>query len=322
MRPRSFALLTVLGSLLVIGGCSKKNPPNESTPAASATPSSPAAAPSGASGPSKPEGFDAKGKVDGKAVEYRSAVAFKHKGSAAIHIQASTEKVTCADVTSEEEPKLPEGADKVEIVVTPVLKADGGTAWTVMQAFHYTSKSTSSYAIGKYADASLAGSDPAKGMRVTVSGWNDKKASDFGLDGTIVAEGCGLVPGWPSDSDESLTPRPQSKLTLEVAGKKLDIVGAIHQVDRNMIVLSTRPVSCTASFAEVEATLRLADDGTSGRFDGLTVEEMDTQDLPKPVKVELGKPAGGSVTAKLAGDFKLGSYPVKLSGSADLLVCE
>lgn len=325
MHARSLAFLALLAPLAALVGCEKTPPATETQGASSAQASSApsAVSPPPAAPPQKPAGFDAMGTLaDGKAVEYRSAVAFKYKNSPAIRLQLSTHKLTCADVTREDAPRLAEGQDQVEIAVAPVLQGDGKTSWAVMQTFHSTSKRTESGAVGRYADVRLVGEDPAKEVRATLSGWKADAPVGVKIAGTVVAEGCGVVPGPDDTPDESLKARPQKGLTLEVAGKKLEVLGAIYRPDSKKVILSTRSLACGVGPWESEADLVLYDDGAEASMSGLWVDDTDRHELSPPAKVQLGKQAGDTVEAKLDGNFKLGAYPVKLKGSAQLLWCE
>lgn len=309
-------------SLLLIAACSKSNPAPTNNAAPSATSGATSTPPPTSAGtPDKPNGFDAKAKLkDGKVVEYRSAVVYQYQGSPALHIVAGTDKVTCADVKSDDGPKLGAGQDRIEIVVAPVLRADGTSAHAVMQAFHFTSGGTESGALDKYADVRLAGEDPGKVVRATVSGWTSKNLA-LALEGTIAAEGCGAVKG-PEQEDDAPKPRPQEKLSLEIGQKKLEVKGAVYWPNRNLLALSTRALGCSTTAIESEVDLYLSDDGSSARFGGFGVENVDTKDLEKGPKIELGKAEKEVVPAKINGKFDLGPYPVKVSGSAELLSCD
>ena len=212
-----FAVILSLVSLI---GCSKTNPTGSSEAAPSATAAVANTPPPAAAGlPSRPNGFDAKAKLkDGRTVAYNSAIVYQYKGSSTLHIVASTDKVTCAYATNEDGPTVAEGQDCLEIVVAPVLRADGTSAPAVMQAFHLTGKGTESGAVGKYADVRLVGEDPGKAVSATVSGWKAENRVELDLEGTIVAEGCGAVKG-PEEAEDAPKPRPQSKLSLEVGGR-------------------------------------------------------------------------------------------------------
>ncbi len=317
---RSLAALTLLASSL---GC-KKTTSTDNQPAASVKVDQAALQkPAPAAPLQKPAGFDAKGKLaSGKAVEFRSAIAFQHRNSSVLRLQLSTEKLTCAGLTSKDGPVLAEGEDLVEIAVTKVVKAEGGTAWTVMQVFYSRNDGTQSGAVGKYAAARVVGEDPTKEVRVTLPGWA-KDVVDMSVEGTVVAEGCGVVPGPDDRPGAAPAPRPQTGLSLEIADRTLEIKGAIYRARNDELVLSTQPLDCegNASWDE-EVNLLLKNDGTRGRLSGLVVERVDTDDLSIPARVKLSKKAGATVAADLHGNFQLGPYAVKLKGKASLLACD
>jgi hypothetical protein len=308
-------------AIVVLASCSKTNP----APTNDAAPSSKsveAAAPAPVALVDKPAGMDAKGKLkNGKVVEYRSAVVYQYQGSPALHIVAGTNKVTCAEVTNDEAQTIPADQDRVEIVVAPLLKRDGTYAPAVMQGFHLTSTGTESGAGGKYADVRLEGDVPTKIVRATVSGWKAAGRVSLELEGTIVADGCGIIKG-PEQKDDAPPQRPQTKLMLEIAGKKLDVRGAIYWPTRNRLQLSTRALGCSTTAIEEEAVLFLDDDGSSGRFGGMGVEDVQSRDIANPPKIEIGKAEKDIVPMKINGKFEIDGYSVKLSGSAELLSCD
>ncbi|MFS8070202.1 MAG: hypothetical protein ACMG6S_27885 [Byssovorax sp.] len=321
MLTRSLAALTLLASSL---GCGKTTSTNNQ-PAASAKPAeaAPPQKPAEAAPLQKPAGFDAKGTLaSGKTVEFRSAIAFQYTNSSVLRVQLSTEKRTCAGLTTKEDPTLAEGETLVEIAVPKVVKADGETAWTVMQAFYFQKEGTQSGAVGKYAAARVVGEDPTKEVRVTLLRWSND-AVDVKVEGTVVAEGCGVVPG-PDDRPGVVPPpRPQTGLAFEVAGKKLEVKGAIYRTRNDELIFSTQPLDCSGSSSwEEQVNLLLKNDGTRARLSGFLVEGVDTDEVSRPAKVKLGKKAGETVAANLDGSFQLGPYAVNLKGKASLLACD
>jgi hypothetical protein len=136
------------------------------------------------------------------------------------------------------------------------------------------------------------------------------------IDGTIIAWGCRVVPSPWSLSDPK--PIAQPGLTLEIDGKKLAIQGAIHQVTRKQIVLSTHALSCTGEAAETDVRLTLSDAGDTVDVGGFAVTGPEHPEPQKtPVKVTLQD----SNDVKLAGAFTVAGHQGRLQGSAKLLTC-
>lgn len=246
---------------------------------------------------------------------------YQYQGSSALHILAGTEPLACAEVTSDDEPKLKPNEDRIELVIAPVLRGDGTRTPAVMQLFHSTKDATESLAVDKYAEARLVGEDPARPVKATISGFKAEGTGVTSVEGTFVAQGCGAVKG-PEQEEDAPKPRPQTQLSLEVAKTKLEVRGAVYWPGRNLLVLSTRARGCSTTAIESEVDLYLSDDGSTGRFGGFGIDQIETTDLAKGPKIELGKAQKDLLPAKLNGSFQLGAYPVTMAGSVELLSCE
>jgi hypothetical protein len=272
-----------------------------------------------------PEGFTAKGTRKGAPpFAYRSALAYRHVGSAVLHVELSTHARGCSDVGADER-LLASGESIADLTLAPQLGKTGPSRWAVMQLADQVATGTTSYVLARRADARVDAADPAREVRVVVSNAKPATLGELVVDGTIVAQGCGVVPDPWAGSDPDLKARPQAGLTLEIDGQKLAVNGAVHFRSRKQIVLSTHPLSCTGDTAESDLDLRLSDDGDKANFGGYAIDAAERDvDLEPPVKVTLQEFKLGRETddVKLSGAFTIADHHGKLSGSGTLLSCQ
>lgn len=269
-----------------------------------------------------PAGFTAKSTRKGGApIAYKFALAYRYEGSNVLHVELSTHQRGCTDVGADER-ELSTGESIVDLTVAPQLGKSGPTAFAVMEVFEQTDTGTTSYALGRRADAKVVAGDPMKDVQIVVSNGVARTDGEPVIEGTIIAWGCRVVPSPWTDEPK---PKPQSGLTVDIDGQKVVVQGAVHYVSRKQIVLSTRGLSCTETATETEVLVTISDGGDEANLGGYAIQGADRLEEQKtPVKVTLQDFELGRATddVKLAGTFTVASHHGSVSGSAKLLSCQ
>lgn len=264
--------------------------------------------------------------VEGEARPVGSAFAWRHDG--AVRLLASTAERTCGDVQARSRSRED---DEVifDLRLLENLTPDGRLFWRV-SSFH----AGGGIQFWDEREVPVEGEvAPGEPFAVTLAvgtygdGFPDRRQRHVRLAGRVEAQGCPPVAGRERDDPGPVLERPQDA-TLEVAGHRLPIVGALMRGDD--LVLSTAPASCDDHLNRgAPAILELGHGGhiggqrlrsanLSGRwFDGNLIEASDRLGLSFTVR-----PAGeGRVRARVEGSATVRDYPVSLSGELVALDC-
>ncbi len=174
------------------------------------------------------------------------------------------------------------------------------------------------------------GNEPKPGSKVTVTEKGDQAelaldvtAGELDAHGTFTAKQCG-----DAEVDKSGIPKAKhpSEATIEVAGHKLPLVGAIMR--GNDVTLSTGQKDCSTTTQWAE--LILTREGGSWKLHGEWLAQeagnyVSPDDKMAGVKVKRGAKGksddGPTVQLELSGKGKAGDYPVALAGTIEALDC-
>lgn len=297
---------------VLLGACSKE----EARPATIEGGPSAVAPQATASAPaiSKPAGFDFAGTLDGKPVEFRSAVVAKRPNGEALHVLVSTHARTCADLAGSY--RMSEGETIVRFAVASNIAT--GT-WHVEDTYF---SSTSSLGERPWA-TTVSSSDPSKDLTIAIDGFSVTGFHREKLEarGAIVAKGCGEVeekvlgPGAPGPA------RPQTSLRLSVAGKTVPVLGARYMEKTKDVVLSSSPLSCTSSYSYADVTLIFDGKGKDVNVQGFRIGDFNGVEPKPPPTIKLGTATNGELPVTIKGSFKKNDMPIEISGTANLRVC-
>jgi len=142
--------------------------------------------------------------------------------------------------------------------------------------------------------------------------------------GTFKAEDCGLHPREDSGLPKAKHP---STATIEIAGKRLPLVGAV--VVKDNVLLSTAPKACDGWLPTAQVMIWRAQKLWSVRgewFDGETGNHALPDENTKDIKIERGAAGtsddGPTVQLTVSGKGTIGKYPVTLAGTIEALDCK
>lgn len=288
--------------------------------APSARSAAPAASSVAASAPTveKLPGFDLKATLAGQPVDFRNAIAFQRPGNAAVEVIVSTHARDC-DTAKKNGIALAKGEEMFRFIILEALSPDGKPAWKIVETYF-----NGNTGLGTNTAVTVEPGDAARPFKISMESLSLNAAGGekkLEVQGAVVAKSCGVIPE-PGGSQNAPPARAQTDLTLEVAGQKIALQGALYREDQKELVLATIPMSCDNSpFSQGDVALILSGEGKSVNLQGRRIG-MQYGDSPKPpLKLKVGKPANGAVEIGLDSDFKVGDWPVKLKGKASALVC-
>ncbi len=299
--------LCTLGALLV--ACDAK-------PTKNAAPSSTA--------PSAPALTGLTATLDGAPIAFRTALVHSRGGSA-LQVLLSTGTPTCAQVADGSFAFEPDTIS-TDFTLANRIDQDGKRSWGLTRL--YFSNSTKQ---GDHGNAEVTGGDPSKPVTVklryeiesAVHPKADEKAKKLVVDGTIVAQPCGVL-----RRDNDPTPSKQAA-TITIASNKFDVRGATlkEEFGDYKLELSSDGHNCTNSGQnDVQLTLTLGKKSPEVTNLFLRGDTMSTQasgdakeKLTASYPGEL--PSQGPVEFDLAGKADAAGYSVELAGKVSAERC-
>jgi hypothetical protein len=265
--------------------------------------------------------------VNGKPLVFKSAVAYS-KGGSAIFLELSTANPECGDFAGKGR-MLARGEKYATLIVAPVLNPDG-TQETSITYMSFASHSKQGQEIGSL---SVERADPTDGIRgaldiTFVAEANDflkRPRSELTLKGPFEARGCGLFGAKDG-------PSPQKGVSLKIADKAFDVVGARIKPTTFPspgfdLELSTAPMTCSSwDSGDVNLKLHFAKDKavSSATLSGAVFQSplsVSLQEKEPSIALTTKNETDTEVELVARGALTIMDYGVSLAGELRAIPC-
>lgn len=258
--------------------------------------------------------------LGGTARPIRSVLVYS-RGGAALQVSMSSYPMACTDLVGRGTVLEPDEL-VIDVTIAPRLTPAGEEAWRVTRV--RLGKTTRQ---GDLGSATVVAYDPRQDVRASFQAAVLLGADRLDIDARIDVAGCGVLP-----FNDRTEVRPQGRLEIELAGKRVEMHGAslVAAADGARTVrLSSEPHACITGTlgSDYSVSLTLASDGEHAghvRLEGYSLVSQLGADLdPGAIAVRM-QPLGDdavAVEAELIGEARVGSYRMKLSGTASLERC-
>ncbi len=261
---------------------------------------------------------------DGKPVEMATALAWKrYDGS--YEITASSVPVACGEVTGEMR-ELYDGEVTFDVIAGAQLAADGKLQpvirqWSFDASTHADTKPATGTGDGAPGQPTTLDLDFTE-TGVAMHG----PAHQITVKGTVDALGCEPP---PARKDVPPLP-PEQPATIEIAGKKLAVRGAVFSMvgDWPSLELTTGGETCDHKAYEAPSDFRVSLTWFKKDDPNVSQVSLGGQLLPNKMdqtfdkkKLTVKPVPSGPGQVELHGDIKVMDYPVKLEGKVTAVVC-
>jgi hypothetical protein len=265
--------------------------------------------------------------LEGKPIALRTALAASY-GGRALEVMFSTHPMSCRVFEqSDSMMRFEQSEQRFGFVLSPQLKPDGSTAWSFYTESYFASESGFGHGTvveERRTPQTVQAFDAHSDVRATVQFdmRGPSKTSErlpLHIQGSFVAHGCGVIP-------RRSRPRPQTQLSLEIAGTRLPIISALLEPAERTITLSTTAIDCSTPhlFDQwADAQLEIPIDESSDRSAMLRGALFVTQrGAPFPNgSVKLGSRQGDVQKASINASYMHLKYKLVISGNIEAVVC-